>query len=98
PTKRAHLVLEQLAERLEQLEAQALREPADVVVALDRRRGSMDADGFDDVGIERPLNEEIGAADSLGLLFEDLDERVADALALDLRVRDARQVGEEARA
>ena len=34
----AHLVLEQVAQRLDQLEAEFRRQPADVVVRLDRRR------------------------------------------------------------
>ena len=33
----ADLVLEQVAQRLEQLEAHVLRKPADIVVGLDRR-------------------------------------------------------------
>ena len=36
-----HLVLEQLPERLEQLERHALGQPAHVVMGLDRRRGPL---------------------------------------------------------
>ena len=54
-----HFVLEQLAQRLDQRELHVLRQPADVVVALDRRRRPDDRDRLDDVGIERALREEI---------------------------------------
>ena len=36
--ERAHLVLEQLAQRLDQLHVHALRQAADIVVRLDRHR------------------------------------------------------------
>ena len=57
--ERAHLVLEELAQRLDQLELHALGQPADVVVALDRPRdGPLDDTRLDHVGIERALHEE----------------------------------------
>jgi hypothetical protein len=45
-----HLVLEQLAQRLDQLHAHPLGQPADVVVALDERRLADDRHRLDDVG------------------------------------------------
>ena len=54
---RAHLVLEQQAQRLDELEVHLLGQPADVVVRLDRR--GIGRAGLDDVGVERPLDEEL---------------------------------------
>ena len=54
-----HLVLEQLAQRLQQLERQPLGQAADVVVGLDRhRRPALRRERLDDVGIERALHQE----------------------------------------
>ena len=52
----AHLVLEQRTQRLDQRELDVVRQPAHVVVALDRR-GAGAAAGLDDVRVERPLDE-----------------------------------------
>ena len=57
---RAHLVLEQRPQRLDELELQVLGQPADVVVGLDRRRAGAAA-GLDHVGVERALHEEAHA-------------------------------------
>ena len=54
---RAHLVLEEGAQRLDELELQVFGEPADVVVRLDVR-GAGAAARLDDVGVERALHEE----------------------------------------
>ena len=65
----------------------ALGQAADIVVRLDRhRRAAERRDALDHVGIERALREEIGAADLLRLLLEDVDEQPADGLALRLGV------------
>ena len=97
---RADLVLEQLTERLHQLEPQLLRQPADVVVRLDGRARSLEAHRLDHVRVEGALREEARLAPQalghlLGLRLEDLDERRADDLALLLGVGDARQPVEE---
>ena len=55
---RAHLVLEQGAQRLDELELQVFGQPADVVVALDVG-GAGAAARLDDVGVERALHEEV---------------------------------------
>ena len=79
----ADLVLEELAQRLDELQVHPLGEAADVVVALDRdRRAAGEADALDHVGIERALGEELRVADLLRVLLEDLDEQAADGLAL----------------
>ena len=81
--ERAHLVLEQFAQGLDQLHVHALGQAADIVVRLDRHRGAAgEGDALDHVGIERALRQEIGAADLLGLRFEHVDEEAADGLAL----------------
>ena len=85
--ERADLVLEQFAQRLDELHVHALRQAADIVVRLDGdRRAAGEADALDDVGIERALREELGAADLLRLVLEGLDEQPADGLALGLGV------------
>ena len=98
---RADLVLEQVAQRLDELEAQVGRQPADVVMGLDLLGGlRLGRGALDDVGVERALGQEVDAAglalDLGGLLLEHPDELVADDLALLLRVLDPGQAGEEA--
>ena len=94
--ERPHLVLEQFAQRLDQLHVHALGQAADIVVRLDRhRRAAGERHALDHVGIERALREEIGAADLLGLGLEHVDEQPADGLALDLGIADAGERVEE---
>ena len=57
------LVLEQLAERLDELELEVLGEAADVVVRFDGRGRPFDRIAFDDVGIDRPLGQVLHPAD-----------------------------------
>ena len=60
----ADFVLEQVAQRLDQLEAQLRRQAADVVVQLDRRgRAVGRRAAFDHVGIERALGQKLDALD-----------------------------------
>ena len=92
----AHLVLEQLAQRLDQLELHAFGQAADVVVALDHRARSAHADALDHVRVERALHEPLDVLDLRGVLVEDLDELAADDLALLLGIGDARERVEEA--
>ena len=54
----ADLVLEQRAQRLDQLELEVVGQAADVVVGLDVR-GAGAAAGLDDVRVERALDEEL---------------------------------------
>ena len=92
----ADLVLEQRAQRLDELELEVVGQAADVVVGLDRRRAGAAA-GLDDVGVQRALHEEARVADLRRLLLEDADELGADDLALALGLGDAAQLVEEAR-
>ena len=59
----AHFVLEQIAQRLDQLELHPLGQAADVVVALDDHRRAEHRRRLDDVRIERALAEEVEAAE-----------------------------------
>ena len=60
----ADFVFEQVAQRLDQLEAQILGQAADVVVQLDRGgRAIGRGAAFDHVGIERALGQEAGPGD-----------------------------------
>src|SRR5690606_19440833 len=69
--ERAHLVLEELAQRFYELHIHALGQAAHIVVGLDGDRGAAgEGDAFDHVGIKRALDEEIGAAELLRLLLE----------------------------
>jgi hypothetical protein len=57
----AHLVLEQVAQRLQQLQAQRLGQAADVVVALDRGGLlGLGAAALDHVGVDRALRQPLG--------------------------------------
>src|SRR5262249_20467806 len=86
-----HLVLEQVAQRLDQAERQVFGQP-DVVVRLDpsRRRGSVVAGALDDVRIQRALGQEIDPAELARFLGEDANELPADNAPLFLGVRNAR--------
>src|SRR6267143_2721766 len=99
--ERAHLVLEQLAERLDQLHAHPLRQPPHVVVALDHLAGSLEGDALDHVRVESALGEEARVAVlgpvALHLLLEDGDELVADDLTLALGIDHAAQLLQETR-
>ena len=96
-----HLVLEQRAQRLDELELEVVGQAADVVVGLDGG-GAGAAAGLDDVGVERALDEERGGVAGgeatedahLGGL-EGADELAADDLALLLGVVDPGQRVEE---
>ena len=63
-------------------------------MALDVRRGPGAA--LDDVGVEGPLDEEVGATMLSRDLLEDADELLPDRASLALGVRDARELREEA--
>src|SRR3954449_13175677 len=99
PGRPAPLVLEQGAQRLDELELEVLGQAADVVVGLDRRRARAAA-GLDHVRVQRALHEEPRALPALGeprrLLLEDPDELGPDRLALRLGIRDAAELGQEA--
>ena len=70
----ADLVLEQVAQRLDQLQRHVLGQPADVVVALDHGGRAVGAAALDEVGVQRALDEELGLGQPAGVLLEDADE------------------------
>src|SRR5262249_52065850 len=95
-TEHPHLVLEQFAQRLDQLHVHALGQPADVVMRLDGYRwASGERHAFDHIRIERALRKKLGAADFLRLCLEHIDEQLADGLALLLRILNALERLEE---
>lgn len=102
--------LEKLTERLNQLQLHVLEKAADVVVSLDRSTGSLETDALDDIGIKCTLQKPFdlalclsalllfflsGSLDLGSLLFEDIDESVADNLALLFGVLDILEAGQE---
>ena len=91
--ERPHLVLEELAQGLDQLQLEVVGQAADVVVALDGGRGAaVGGHRLDHVGVERALAEEARILEAGRLLAEHLDELVADDLALALGIGDALQL------
>ena len=91
----AHLVLEQQAQRLDDLQVHLLGKAADVVVRLDRGRRAVDRTRLDHIRIDRTLRQPLDVLDLNGLLVENLHEVAADDLALPLGVRNARQIAQE---
>ena len=66
------------------------------MVRLDERGDAvLAATRLDDVGVERPLDEEADVSEAARLLLEDADELLADDLALLLRIGDAGEPREE---
>ena len=95
----AHLVLEEGAEGFDQFEVQVFGEAADVVVALDvgcaRFVGVGAACGFDHVGVQGALGQEVEGAEFRGFPLEGADEFTAYDLAFLFGVVHARQFAEE---
>jgi hypothetical protein len=67
-------------------------------MALDGGRRAANRHGFDHVGVERPLRQEIEVAECRRRVIEDVDEGSADDLALLLGVGHAREPIEKRRA
>ena len=92
----AHFVLEQFAQRLDQLEVHFLRQATDVVVRLDHvSLAALGASRLDHVGVDGALGQELDVFQLAGLGIEHVDEGAADDLALLLRVGFTGQVVEE---
>ncbi len=87
----SHFVLEKLAQRLDQREAHALGQAANVMMALDHRRRPADGDRLDHVRIQGPLCQIVEAPELVRLGLEDIDKRRADDLALLPRDRSHRR-------
>ena len=84
-TRGTHLVLEQLPERLYQLEAHGTRQPSDVVVALDHGRRTPDRSRFDHVGVERTLSQEV----DFEILERDYEDELTATQALNAEIAKA---------
>src|SRR5690606_42022761 len=79
----------QLAQRFDQAHLHVLGQAADVVVTLDDvGLAGLAAGRLDHVGVDRALRQPFGVGELAGFLIEDLDEQVADDLALGLGVAD----------
>ena len=85
--ERAHLVLEQFAQRLDQLHVHALGQAADIVMRLDRhRRAAGERDALDHVGIERALGQKVGAPrPSAAIFFASASNTSMNSLPMVLR-------------
>src|SRR5262249_33258677 len=94
-SKRAHLILEQLAQRLHQLELHHLRQAAHVVMALDGGARALEGYGFDHVGIQRSLRQVSGILEFARRLLEDGDELSADDLPLLLRIHHSLELAQK---
>ena len=90
-----HLVLEEQAQRLDEAHLHVLRQPADVVVRLDRLGDAVGAARLDHVRVERSLDEPGRIAELARLVLEDADELLADDHALRLGVGHAGELREE---
>jgi len=94
----AHLVFEQLAQRLQQFELHARRQAADIVMRFNHPRRAVRVAGrLDDIRVDGALREMLGGVDSLGFRLEDFHEQIADALAFAFRVCDALQAFQKPR-
>ena len=91
----ANLVLEEIAEWLDEFEVHIRGQAADVVMAFDR--GCMSASGLDHIGVQGALHEKLTAVTTefSGLRFEHPDEALADDLAFALRIGDVIERGKE---
>ena len=97
PADAPHLVLKQLAQRLDQLEGQIGRQAANVMMRLDGRGGASHGHRFDHVGVKGSLHQEPHVAEMARLHRQRRDELRADPLALDLGIGDARQAFQKSR-
>ena len=92
----AHLILEQVAQRLDEPKRQIFGQ-AHVVVRLDTAGGArrVVAGAFDDVGVQRALSEIVDVPELAGFLGKNADELVADNATFLLRVGHPRQPPQE---
>lgn len=105
----ADLILEELAERLNELEAvalgHALGQATDVVVSLDGLAGTLEGDALNDIRVEGALQEELNLAgavrvggfllNAFGLHLENVNELATNEAALGLGVSDTLEAVEE---
>src|ERR1700719_450686 len=93
----SYFVLEQFAQRLQQLELHVFRQAAHVVVRFDDMRLSrLGARRLNDVRIDRALREPLDVFEFRRLFIEHFDKTPADDFSLLLRIRFAGQRRQEA--
>ena len=92
--QRPGFVLKEAAQGFNQLKAHLFRQPADVVVGLDRL-GRI-RPGFNHVGVQGPLGQEFGILELRGFFIEDFDKFGPDDLALLFRISNALELAQEA--
>jgi len=91
----ADLVLKQVAQRFDQrFEGDDIRQATNIVVALDH--GGITHTAFDDVRVDRALDQEIDFADFLAFFFKDADEFLANDFALAFGIGNTGELAEEA--
>src|SRR5262249_48946529 len=96
-TETPHLILEQLPQRLDELEFHLLGQTTDVVMGLDHvGLAGAGTGGRDDIRIDRAVRQEFHAGQLVCFLIEYLDEGATDDLALLLRISDTREHRKEA--
>ena len=92
----AHLILEEHAQWLDDLEFHVVREPTDIVVAFYGGAGTArGGDALDDIRVDGTLSEPLDPLEESTLVVEDIDESGPDGLALAFRVGDTGQGGVE---
>src|SRR5262245_460532 len=89
--ERPDLVLEQVAQRLDELELHPLGKPPDVVMGLDDRGGAAHGLRFDAIRKDRSLRQELHVAEPRRLILEDVDEGLAHDPPLVLGIDDSLQ-------
>ena len=95
-TQGADLVLEKLAQGLDEFQTHLLRQAADIVVRFDGdRRPARKGHRFDHIRIKRALGQKLGTLDLVGVFLEHIDEQPPNGLALDLGVRNPFQRAKE---
>src|SRR3546814_488507 len=91
-----HLILEQFAQRFNQLHVHAVGKAANIMMALDRYRWPAGkADAFNDIWVKSALCQEIGSPDLACFFFEHINEGPADELSLGFGISDALEPVEE---
>src|SRR5689334_16023530 len=90
-SNQSHFILEQLAQRLDQLQVHLLRQAAHIVMTLDDRRWTTHRDRLDHVRIQRALDQVADIAQTFRFLLEHVDENFPDPFPLLFRISHAFQ-------
>ena len=94
--QRTHFILEKLTQWLNKLHIHPLWQTAHIVVRLDgHRRATRKGNGFDHIRIQSTLRKEISPANTLSLIFKDIDEQTTNDLTLALWIGLTFQCGDK---